>query len=110
MSAQKALQGSETETRVLLKGAKEKNIFPEEGSVICPPGKSMIPYKKVIRKKFDQWPDLSHETDAPLLEILIVSLLKMKMMRNQKGFLSKWKEVVKSFIYVPGILQAYAEG
>ena len=38
-SAQKALQGSKTETRELLGGTEEKKCFPNEGSMICPPGK-----------------------------------------------------------------------
>ena len=48
MSDQKALQGSETETRELLGGTKEKNIFPTKGSMICPP--SLIFYKKELEK------------------------------------------------------------
>ena len=44
MSAQNALQGSETETRELLGGTEEKIISPTRGSLICPPGKSMIFY------------------------------------------------------------------
>ena len=42
MSAQKVLQGSETETRELLGGMKEYCVLPDEGSLICPPGKSTI--------------------------------------------------------------------
>ena len=42
MSAQKALQWSETETRELLEGRKENNILLNDGSLICPPGKSKI--------------------------------------------------------------------
>ena len=34
VSAQKALQGSETETRVLLGGTEEKKCFPDKGSLI----------------------------------------------------------------------------
>ena len=45
-SAQKALQGSETETRDVLEEQKRK-VFPDKGSVICPPGKSMIFYLSV---------------------------------------------------------------
>ena len=41
VSAQKALQVSETKTRELLEEQRE-NYFPNEGSLICPPGKSMI--------------------------------------------------------------------
>ena len=47
VSAQKALQGSETETRELLGGTEEN---PDEGSLICPPGKSMIFHKKETEK------------------------------------------------------------
>ncbi len=36
--AQKALQGSETETRELLGRNGREKYFPDEGSVICPPG------------------------------------------------------------------------
>ena len=50
VSAQKALQGSETETRELLGGTEEKRYFPNEGSLICPPGKSMILYKREREK------------------------------------------------------------
>ena len=34
MSAQKALQGSKTDTREFLVGMKEKNCYPDEGSLI----------------------------------------------------------------------------
>ena len=40
----KASQGSETETRELLGRMEKKSISPHEGSLICPPGKSMIFY------------------------------------------------------------------
>ena len=49
VSALKALQGSETETRELL-GGTEENSFPDEGSLICPPGKSMSFHKKETEK------------------------------------------------------------
>ena len=42
-SAQKALQGPEAETREMLGGEK---CFPDQGSLISPPGKSMISYQK----------------------------------------------------------------
>ena len=42
MSAQKAFQGSEMETRELLGGMEENSVSPKEGSLIGPPGKSMI--------------------------------------------------------------------
>ena len=35
MSAQKALQGSETEARELLGGTKKNSVHPEKGSLIC---------------------------------------------------------------------------
>ena len=38
MSAQKALQGSKTETRELLGGTEENSVSPTKGSLICPPG------------------------------------------------------------------------
>ena len=41
MSAQKAIQGSETETRESLGGSTEI-MFPDEGSLICSLGKLMI--------------------------------------------------------------------
>ena len=50
VSAQKALQGSETERRELLAGTKEKSVSLMRGSLICLPGKSMIFYKKGNRK------------------------------------------------------------
>ena len=43
VSAQKALQRSETETRELLEERKSI-VFPNKGSLICPIGKSMIFY------------------------------------------------------------------
>ena len=45
VSAQKALQGSETETRDL-QGKLQTTMFPDEESLICPSGKSMIFLKK----------------------------------------------------------------
>ena len=39
LSAQKALQGSEMETRELLGGTEENSVSHNEGSLICPPGK-----------------------------------------------------------------------
>ena len=50
VSAQKALQGSETETRELLGGTDENSVSPMRGSLICPPGKSMIFHKKETEK------------------------------------------------------------
>ena len=46
MSAQKALQGSETETRELQGGTTENCVSLKKGSLICPPGKSMILFTK----------------------------------------------------------------
>ena len=37
VSAQKALQGSETETRELLGGTEENSLSPGDGSLIFPP-------------------------------------------------------------------------
>ena len=50
VSAQKALQRSETEARELLGGREEKSVLLADGSLICPPGKSMIFYKKETEK------------------------------------------------------------
>ena len=50
LKAQKALQGAETETRELLGGTEKKSVSPKEGSLICPPGKSMIFLQKRNRK------------------------------------------------------------
>ena len=44
MSARKAAQGSKTETRELRGGLEENSISLTIGSLICPPGKSMIFY------------------------------------------------------------------
>ena len=56
MSAQKDLQESENELRELLEEQKKK-YFPNKGSLICPPGKSVIFYKKET-KQLSQWQDL----------------------------------------------------
>ena len=53
MSAQKALEGSETETRELLGGSEENSILPDEGSLICPPGKLIINKKHKKSEKID---------------------------------------------------------
>ena len=50
VSAQKALRGSEAETRELLGGTEENSASPMRGSLICPPGKSMIVHKKETEK------------------------------------------------------------
>ena len=50
VSAQKALWGSDTETRELLGGTEENS--PDEGSLICPPGKSMSFHKKETEKNW----------------------------------------------------------
>ena len=50
MSAEKALQVFETETRKLLGGTEEKSISRNKGSLICPQGKSMIFPKKETEK------------------------------------------------------------
>ena len=39
MSAQKSLQGFETEARELLGGTEEDSVSPTRGTLICPPGK-----------------------------------------------------------------------
>ena len=49
VSAQKALQGFETEKRELL-GGMVFSVSPMGGSLICPPGKSMIFRKKETKK------------------------------------------------------------
>ena len=46
ISAQKALQGLETVRRELQYGTKENKNHPDEGSLICPQGKSMIFFNK----------------------------------------------------------------
>ena len=46
----RAIQGSETETRELLEGTTENSVSPNEGSLIGPPGKSMIFHKKETEK------------------------------------------------------------
>ena len=46
VSAQKAIQGSKTETRELLGGTGEKCVSPLRGHWFCPPGKSVILNKK----------------------------------------------------------------
>ena len=51
VSAQKALQRSETETRELQGGTEENSVSPMRGSLICPPGKSMIFLQKRNRNK-----------------------------------------------------------
>ena len=50
-SAERALQGSDTKRRELLGETKENSILPNKGSLICPPGKSMIPCKKKQQNK-----------------------------------------------------------
>ena len=68
-SAQKALQGSETETRELLGGTKENSILLKEGSLICPPGKTMIFLQRRNSKM-----DLVAIPDASLMVIDSVEL------------------------------------
>ena len=51
----RALQGSETDMRQLLGGEK---CFRDEGSMICPLGKSMILYKKETGENRVKWRDL----------------------------------------------------
>ena len=46
VSAQKALQGSQTETRELQGGTEENSV----STMSCPPGKSMIFHKKETEK------------------------------------------------------------
>ena len=53
VSAQKALQGSETETRDLQGATEENSFFLIRGSLICPPGKSMIFHKNETGQKID---------------------------------------------------------
>ena len=50
MSAHKIIQGSETETRELLVGTKEKDDLPVEGSLIYLSSKSIIFHKKLTEK------------------------------------------------------------
>ena len=50
VSAKKALQGSKREARELKEGTEENNVLTDEGSLICPPGKSVIFEKKANRK------------------------------------------------------------
>ena len=50
MSAHKTIQGSETETRELLVGTKEKDDLPVEGSLIYLSSKSIIFHKKQTEK------------------------------------------------------------
>ena len=38
---------------------KENKILPDERSLLCPPGKSMIFFKKANRIKLGFWPDLA---------------------------------------------------
>ena len=50
VSAKKNLQGSETDTRELLRGTKEKERCSlDKGAWICPPGKSIF-YIKIKGK------------------------------------------------------------
>ena len=51
VSAQKALQGPETETRELLGGTEENSVSLMRGH--CPPGKSIFFYKKEAEKNFE---------------------------------------------------------
>ena len=53
MSAHKTIQGSETETRELLVGTKEKDDLPIEGSLIYLSSKSIIFHKKSKQKKWE---------------------------------------------------------
>ena len=50
VSVQKALQGSKMEMKELMGGTKEK-YSPDKGSLVCPPSKSMIFYKKETEQK-----------------------------------------------------------
>ena len=53
ISSKGPTRGSETQTRELLSGTKENNIFPDEGSLICPPDKLMISSAKSKQKKYE---------------------------------------------------------
>ena len=53
VSAQKALQGSRTETRELLGGMEENCVSLTKESLIYRPGKSMIFNKKRKQKKIE---------------------------------------------------------
>ena len=53
----KALHGSATETRDLLGGTTREKYFPDERSLICPQGISMILYKRET-EKLSYWPNL----------------------------------------------------
>ena len=51
VSAKKAFQGSKREARELKEGTEENNVLTDEGSLICPPGKSVIFEKKSKQNK-----------------------------------------------------------
>ena len=51
ISAQKALQVSETKTTDLLGGTTENNKYRDEGSLICSPGKPKFKKKKSAKKR-----------------------------------------------------------
>ena len=71
VSAQKDLQGSETETKELLGGTGERNIIHKEGTLICPSCKSMIFYKKETEKRLVAWPETTHRNTKTGLKSLV---------------------------------------
>ena len=56
-SAQKALQGSETETRELLGGTTENSVSPMRGHYFALQANKLF-FSKGKQKKFRRWPDL----------------------------------------------------
>ena len=86
MSAQKALQGSETETGELLEGTEGKSVALLRWSLIYPLGKSVTFLQKGNRKKLSYWPDL------PFLQ------------RSSKAATKDSPEVEEDFFTAPGRL------
>ena len=93
MSAQKALQGSETETRELLGGAEEKSASPTRGSLICPPGKSMIFTSheaawscRGVGKKISHFCFLVHGSQVASLFVLFLNFKKKIRIKFLKSF------------------------
>ena len=56
MSAQKALQGSKTETRELLGGTTENSVFPDEGVID-------LPYRQIFLQKGNRRNELVFRPD-----------------------------------------------
>ena len=57
------------------RNAREQ-CFPDEGSLICPPGKSMIFDKKETEKNLSQWPDLKNKQDDTKPDVYRSNLLE----------------------------------